>query len=139
MASSARRFLSGKDLLAAQLTALREGLTSIAEADLTLEQIYRGLDARSVFTDQASFHEQLGRLLKYLSGIVEEWQMHGGGFWDDEQTVRVGDLPKRRVLLGPATDDFGPNAADPMGRVEWIVPGELPNAHYSRTPGLWSH
>jgi hypothetical protein len=122
-----------------QLAALREGLTSIVEIDLTLEQVYRELDARSAFSDRDSIHEQLGRLLQYVSGLVEEWEIHSGGFWDDHQSVRVGDLPKLQAFLGPAKDDFRPNAADPMGRVEWIVRGELPNASYAKKPALWSH
>jgi hypothetical protein len=128
-----------EQLRAEQLAALREGLTSIVEVDLTLEQVYRELDARSVFTDQVSIHEHLGRLLKYVSCLVEEWEMHGGGFWDDQQAIRVGDLPKLQAFLGPAKDDFRPNAADPMGRVEWIVRGELPNSSSLRTPALWQH
>jgi hypothetical protein len=108
-----------------QLTALREGMTTIIEAELTLEQIYRELDARSVFDRNDDIREQLGRLLGYTSGLVGEWEKYGGAFWKDAQTRSVADLPKLQAFLGPAKADFTGRAADPIGWIEWIVRDEL--------------
>jgi hypothetical protein len=37
----------------------------------------------------------------------------------------VRDLHLLQAFLGPAGDDFRPNAADPMGYAQWIVRDEL--------------
>jgi len=44
----------------------------------------------------------------------------------DAQTRRIADLPRLQKFLGPAKDDFRPNAAEPLGWVEWIVREQLP-------------
>lgn len=113
------------ELLPEQVEALRAGMATVVDANLTLEQLYRELDARSVFERSEEVHHHLGRLLQYLSNLIDEWEHNGAGFWSTRQTGRVRDLVVLQAFLGPAKDDFRPNAADPMGRVEWIVRDEL--------------
>ncbi len=108
-----------------QVEALRSGMATVTDVELTLEQIYRELDARSVFDQSDELHGHLARLLQYVSKLVEEWEGHGASFWPDHQTDRVQDLVVLQAFLGSAKDDFRPNAADPMGRMEWIVRGEI--------------
>ena len=108
-----------------QVEALRAGMTTVVDVDLTLEQVYRELDARSVFDRSQEIHGYLGQLLTYISKLVEEWETHGASFWPDRQTGRVRDLVVLQAFLGSAEDDFRPNAARPMGRVEAIVREEL--------------
>jgi hypothetical protein len=121
-----------------QLQALREGMTTIIEAELTFEQIYRGLDTRSVFDKNDDIRKHLGRLLDYTSGLVGEWEKYGGAFWKDTQTRRVADMPKLQAFLGPAKADFTGRAADPIGWIGWIVRDELlstPRARAAESAG----
>jgi hypothetical protein len=126
-------------LRAEQLKALREGMTSIIEADLAIEQVYREVDdARANFVpvDSDVVHEQLRRLLEYVGSIVDEWERYGGEFWEDEQPIRMRDLPRLQAFLGPAEDDFLPRAGEPLGRVEWTVRRALSYYSLSEYLGL---
>jgi hypothetical protein len=113
-------------LRAEQVEALRTGMQTITEVQLTLEEVVRSLDARSVFDNAAAIHDDLSKLAAYVDGLVDEWEHHGECFWAESQTRKVADLPRLQAFLGPAKDDFRPNAAVPLGRVEWTVRGELP-------------
>jgi hypothetical protein len=115
-----------------QLASLRDGMTKIIEADLTLEQIDRELETRRVYDRTDDLRYQLQRILGYLSPLVEEWEKNGGKLWSDQQAVRVQDLPKLQAFLGPAGSDFRPHAADPMGWIGWIVRDELLGSGPSR-------
>jgi hypothetical protein len=108
-----------------QVEALRAGMASLVEVELTLEQVHRELDARSVFDWADEIRRHLQRLMTYVSKLISEWERNGGGFWPDRQTGRLQDLPALQAFLGVAKADFRPNAADPMGRMEWIVRSEL--------------
>ncbi len=109
-----------------QVEALRTGMQTITEVQLTLEEIVRGLDARSVFEDAEKIHDLVNDLAAYVGGLVDEWERHGKCFWVDHQTRKVAELPTLQLFLGPARYDFRPNAADPLGRVELLVRAELP-------------
>ena len=104
-----------------QVEALRTGMQTITEVQLTLEEIVRGLDARSVFEDAEKIHDLLSDLAAYVERLVDEWERHGKSFWVDHQTRKVAELPTLQLFLGPARYDFRPNAADPLGRVELLV------------------
>jgi hypothetical protein len=108
-----------------QVSALREGQTTIVEVELNLEQMNRELETRSIFDRSEEIRRHLARLLAYLSRIIDEWEHHGGQLWADQQSVSLNELPRLQAFLGRAEDDFRPNAADPMGWVEWIVRDEL--------------
>jgi hypothetical protein len=107
-----------------QLAALREGMTSIVEVGLTIEQVYRDVDDARADFDQATsveVQEHLRQLLAYVGALVEEWERYGGEFWEDDEMMTVGDLPVLQAFLGPAENDFHPHAAEHLGRVELIV------------------
>jgi hypothetical protein len=114
-----------------QVSALRDGQKTLVEVQLTLEQMHRELETRSIFDRSEEIRRHLARLLNYLSSVVEEWERYGGQLWKDQQSVLVDELPRLQAFLGRAEDDFRPNAADPMGWVEWIVREELVSAHSS--------
>ena len=92
----------------------------------------RSLDARSVFDNETAIARHLSLLADYVGDIVKEWEDNGEYFWIDHQTRNVGELPRLQAFLGKAADDFRPNAATPMGYVEWIVRGELPEGRGAR-------
>jgi len=123
-----------ESLRAEQLTALREGMTSIVQVELTLEDIDRGLDARAVFDRTDDIRNNLKRLLKYTGGLVTEWEKNGGALWKGDQAVRVGDMPKLQAFLASAPVSFTSGAADPMGWIEWIVRDELSSTRHTRRP-----
>ena len=77
-----------------QLKETSGGNDNDHQAELTFEQIYRGLDTRSVFDQNDDIRKHLGQLLDYTSGLVGEWEKYGGAFWKDTQTRRVADMPK---------------------------------------------
>jgi hypothetical protein len=114
-----------------QVSALREGQTTLVEVELTLEQMNRELATRSIFDRSDEIRRHLARLLDYLSSIVDEWEHYGGPLWEDQQSVLIDELTRLQAFLGRAEDDFRPNAADPMGWVEWIVRDELVSAQSS--------
>lgn len=109
-----------------QVEALRSGMETIAEVQLEFEEVMRSLDARSAFDDAEEIARHLGLLADYVGNLVKEWEDHGECFWSDNQSRRVGELPRLQAFIGRAADDFRPNAATPMGWLEWIVRGELP-------------
>jgi hypothetical protein len=113
-------------LRAEQIEALRTGMQTITEVQLTLEEVLRSLDARSVFDNATAIRDHLGDLGQYVGRLVDEWERHGKCFWVDHQTRKVSELRALQRFLGPAKDDFRPHAAEPLGWVEWIVRGELP-------------
>jgi hypothetical protein len=108
-----------------QVEALRTGMQTLTEAQLTLEEIVRGLDARPVFDNAEEIHNRLTSLASYVGKIVEEWEDEGRHFWVDQQTRKVAKLPRLQKFIGPAPDDFRPNAAEPLGWVEWTVREQL--------------
>jgi hypothetical protein len=112
-------------LRAEQVEALRTAQQTITEVQLTLEEVLRGLDARPIFDKAKEIHERLGILTIYVDKLVDEWERQGKHFWVDQQTRKVGDLPRLQKFLGPAKDDFRPNAAEPLGWVEWIIREQL--------------
>lgn len=115
-----------------QVSALRKGQTTLVEVELTLEQMNRELETRSIFDRSPEIRRHLARLLAYLSKIIDEWEHYGGQVWGDQQSVSVGELPRLQAFLGRAEHDFRPNAADPMGWVEWIIRDELISARPSK-------
>ncbi|MBE1551892.1 hypothetical protein GGC64_005979 [Mycobacterium sp. OAS707] len=115
-----------------QLTALRDGMTDVIQVELTLEDIYRGLDARPVFDRTKDIRHQLDRLLKYVSGLVKEWEKSGAALCKNSQAVHVDNLPRLQAFLAPAPVSFTAGAADPMGWIEWIVRDELSSTRHTR-------
>jgi hypothetical protein len=109
-----------------QIQALRTGMQTITEAQLTLEEVLRGLYARPVFDRSDEIQDRLAALASYVGQIVDEWEKQGQHFWVKQQTRKVGDLPRLQKFLGRADCDFRPNAAEPLGWVEWIVREQLP-------------
>ena len=116
-----------------QVEALRTGMETITEAQLTLEEIVRGLDARPVFDQAEEIHRRLTVLASYVGELVDEWENQGRHFWVDQQTRKVGKLPRLQKFLGPAEDDFRPNAAEPLGWVEFTVREQLLDGKTARS------
>jgi hypothetical protein len=119
-------------LRAEQVEALRTGMQTLTEAQLTLEEVLRGLDARPVFGKADEIHDRLTALAGYVGRLVDEWEHQGQHFWVGQQTKEVGELPRLQKFLGPAKDDFRPHAAEPLGWVECIVREQLPEAKSAR-------
>src|SRR5207244_856571 len=90
-----------------QVDALRSGMATVVDVNLTVEQIFRELDARSVFEGAAEIQDHLGRLLEYVENLVDEWESHGMGFWPDHQTGRVRTYSSCRRSSGRPTKTSG--------------------------------
>jgi hypothetical protein len=94
-------------LRAEQVEALRTGMQTITEVQLTLEEVLRSPDARSVFENAAAIHDHLSALASYVGSLVDEWEHHGKCFWVDQQTRKVGDCRGCRRSSVPPRTTFG--------------------------------
>ena len=108
-----------------QVEALRSGMTMVVEAELTLEQIYREVNTRSVFHRTVEIESSLDLLLPYIRQLVKEWEAHGPAFWPDHQTENVRNLVALQAFLAGAEHGFRKNAADPMMNMQLAVRDEL--------------
>jgi hypothetical protein len=101
-------------LRADQVAELKSEMRSLSEIELSLEQRRREIRVQpDLFANGAVLDDAIGRIERYISGVVEEWE--GARIVEGVDASEVGALLALQDFLAPASESkFGANASMPM-------------------------
>lgn len=88
-----------------QILVLREGMDSLLKANVAIEHVIRGLNARRLFDASEEIQRNLKQVYAYHKQIAQEWQEKGYRFWPGQE-VRASELPQLQGLMSTPRPNF---------------------------------